>query len=160
MLYHGTLRRNLSSIMEKGLLPQKGEWAGSYYKDASDLVYAIGRDRRGLLLPIITAQIARAGLVEWSEDYRFDQYKEDFASHGAIVLVKTTAPFRICVEHGNPPGAEQGDWYSTEPITIEHVEKTVVGSKLFNWINLSNEEFVYRLRGIIRNWYRSPKEMA
>ena len=156
MLYHGTLRRNLSSIIEKGLLPQKGEWVGSYYKDAFDLVYATGQDRIGRLLPIITAQIAIAGLVEWSEDYRYEQYKEDFATHGAIVLVRPTAPFLLCNEDGNPPGAEQGDWYSFELITVEHIEKTVVGSELFKWVNLSNEEFVYRLRGMIRDRYQLP----
>jgi hypothetical protein len=156
MFYHGTLRRNLSSIREKGLLPQKGAWTGSYYEHANDLVYAIGNDRIGLLLPIITGQIARASLIPWSEDYRFDQYKEDFASHGAIVFIKPTAPFRLCTKQGDPPGAEQGDWYSSEPVSIDQIERTVVGSELFKWVNLSIEEFVYRLRGMIRDWYQLP----
>jgi RNA:NAD 2'-phosphotransferase (TPT1/KptA family) len=66
-LYHGTLARNLPSIRALGLLPQKGSWTATFYKDASDLLYAVDEDRKGRLIAIITGQIACAGLVRVSD---------------------------------------------------------------------------------------------
>jgi RNA:NAD 2'-phosphotransferase (TPT1/KptA family) len=66
-LYHGTLARNLPSIRVHGLLPQKGSWTATFYKDAPDLVYAVDEERKGRLLAIITGQLARAGLVNLSD---------------------------------------------------------------------------------------------
>jgi RNA:NAD 2'-phosphotransferase (TPT1/KptA family) len=87
-LYHGTLRNKVASIRKQGLLPQKGSLTADFHKNAVDLVYAVAEDRKGLLVTIITQQMAKSCLIQRSDDYHLDNFKRDLTAHGVVIVVK------------------------------------------------------------------------
>jgi RNA:NAD 2'-phosphotransferase (TPT1/KptA family) len=87
-LYHGTLRRNVPSIRETGLQPQRGLWAARFHPNAAALVYAVDDEHRSAAILAVAGQMAKAGLVRVSESYLFDDFKNDLIEHGAILVVK------------------------------------------------------------------------
>lgn len=89
-LYHGTLARNVPSIRKLGLLPQRGSWTSGFRPEASKLVYAVDDQHRGRLVTYITGQISKSNLVDFFDDYQFDDFKQDLIKLGAIVVIKTT----------------------------------------------------------------------
>jgi RNA:NAD 2'-phosphotransferase (TPT1/KptA family) len=82
-LYHGTLRRNVPSIRSAGLQPQRGAWAARFHPDAAALVYAVDDEHRSAAILAVTGQMAKAGLIQVSKNYSFDNFKNDLIEHGA-----------------------------------------------------------------------------
>jgi hypothetical protein len=144
-LYHGTLLRNVPSIRDSGLQPQRGSWATRFHPDAAALVYAVDEEHKSRAMLAVGGQVARVGLIQRSENYSFEVFKNDLVQHGAVIVVKA-APFRRYpgfFESGHPIGAEPFDWYSSEPV---RVESEVVGEAMLAWLAPSEEDFVYRFR--------------
>jgi hypothetical protein len=150
-LYHGTLAQNLPSIREQGLMPQAGSWTAAFYEKAPNLVYAVDEDRKGRLIAIITGQIARAGLVHLPDTYTFENFKHDFAGHGAVI--KFTSATFSCYEPfselKHPPSVEQGDWYSSEPVSADHIEQIITGTEMVEWLKPHPVDFSGRYHEIL-----------
>jgi hypothetical protein len=94
----------------------------------------------------------KAGLIRWSSDYCFDDYKNDLIKHGAVVVVKA-ATFRRYpdfFESGHPSGAEPGDWYSLEPIGLDGIQEIMIGQDMLDWLEPSEPDFTYRLCNVLR----------
>jgi hypothetical protein len=151
-LYHGTLAQNLQSIRETGLRPQKGSWTSDFHSDAIALVYAVGENHRGRLSAVLTGQMAKAGLVQWSDNYQFGHFKSDLVEHCAVIVVSTARfscyPDRF--QAGHPPGSEPGDWYSREAIGIGDIKRILVGQEMLDWLKPSELDFMHRLREVLR----------
>jgi hypothetical protein len=144
-LYHGTLRRNLQSIRNAGLQPQRGVWVACFQPFAAPLVYAVDDEHRSAAILAITGQMAKANLVQRSENYSFDDFKNDLIEHGAVIVVKATT-FRghpWSFESGHPTGAEPGNWYSSEPVSVE---SEMIGKEMLAWLKPSEQDFIYRYR--------------
>jgi hypothetical protein len=144
-LYHGTLRRNLPSIGETGLRPDRGVWAQHFHLDAVALVYAVDDQHKSAATLAIAGQMANAGLVKRSEDYSFEDFKNDLIEHGAVVVVKA-ATFRCypwSFESGHPSGAEPGNWCSSEPVRIEG---EMIGQEMLAWLKPHEQDFFFRYR--------------
>jgi hypothetical protein len=90
-LYHGTLRRNVPSIRATGLQPQRGAWAERFHRDAADLVYAVDDQHPASALLAIVGQMTKACLAHWTENYSFDDFKNDLIEHGAVLVVKASS---------------------------------------------------------------------
>lgn len=153
-LYHCTLAQNLESIRKAGLLPRKGLLAEKFYPDAEKLIYAVDEDRKGRLIAIITGQMARNDLVQWSKSYQFEDFKNDLITHGAVVVFQTTAFCcrRNCKEPGHPPSVEVGDWYSRESVSNKSIEREMVGQEMLDWLKPHEMDFIYRYRDRLRSW--------
>lgn len=93
--------------------------------------------------------MANAGLIQGSKNYSFDDFKNDLLEHGAFIIVKATG-FRHYplpyVESGHPVGAEPGNWYSSEPVSVEG---EMVGIEMLACLKPSEQDFIYRYRGHI-----------
>src|ERR1700730_1168778 len=89
-LYFGTLAKNLPRIKQTALLPKKGLWSEKFHADASKLVYAVDETRKARLITIITGQMAKSNLLRWSNDYQFEDFKNDLIGHAAVVVFQTT----------------------------------------------------------------------
>jgi hypothetical protein len=151
-LYHGTLAENIQSIRNTGLLPRKGLWTANFHVNAPELVYAVDESRRGRLIAIITGQIAKTGLVRFSDQYDFDHFNNDLARYGAVVVI-TAAMFRSCLsfsERGHPEGVEPGDWYSREPVGVENILEIIAGQEMIGWLKPHPIDFECRFREILR----------
>jgi hypothetical protein len=151
-LYHGTLARNVPSIRAQGLVPQKGSWTKAFYNDARDLLYAVDEGRKARLIAIITGHLARSGIVCLSDGYTFDDFKNDLSNHGAVVIF-TTATFSCrepFSELKHPSSVEQGDWYSTEPVSSADIEQIMTGRAMQDWLNPHAADFDYRYRCILQ----------
>ena len=148
-LYHGTLRRNLPSIKDTGLQPQRGEWTARFHPDATALVYAVDDEHRSSAILAVAGQMAKAGLIEGSENYSFDNFKNDLIEHGAVLVVKATTFRRYpwSFELGHPTGAEPGNWYSSEPV---RVESEMIGEEMLAWLKPNEQDFIYRYRDHMR----------
>jgi hypothetical protein len=155
-LYHGTLAQNVPSIQKSGLLPQKGGWSGRFHADAVDLVYAIdeteGRTKRVALA--IIGQMLKVGFVQWTDDYQLENLKADLAEHGAVVVVQSASfiSYPPYVEQpGHPIGAEPGDWYSRDTVSVEGIARIITGQELLEWLSPepSEFEFEYTYRRIL-----------
>src|ERR1700730_8286573 len=136
-LYHGTLARNVPSIRAQGLVPQKGSWTKAFYNDAPDLLYAVDEGRKARLIAIITGQLARSGIVRLLDGYTFDDFENDLSTHGAVVVF-STANFSYCEplsELKHPSSVEQGDWYSTKPVSIAAIDEIMTGRGMVDWLN-------------------------
>jgi hypothetical protein len=147
-LYHGTLARNVPSIRERGLVPQKGSWTRAFYNDAPDLLYAVDEGRKARLIAIITGQLARSGIVCLSDGYTFDDFKNDLSNHGAVIIFEAATfayrePFS---ELKYPSSVEQGDWYSTEPVSSADIDQIMTGRAMADWLNPHAVDFDYRYR--------------
>lgn len=144
-LYHGTLRRNLQSIRKAGLQPQRGVWAACFHPSAEPLVYAVDDKHRSAAILAITGQMAKANLVQRSENYSFDDFKNDLIEHGAIIVVRATTflghPWSV--ELGHPTGAEPGNWYSSETVSVE---SEMVGKEMLAWLKPHEQDFIHRYR--------------
>lgn len=151
-VYHGTLAQNIQSIRRTGLSPRRGAWTTNFHSDAVELVYAVHENRKGRLIAIITGQIAKSGLVRFSNDYQFDDFRNDLAEHGAIIVVKATT--FCCSENpstrGHPAGVEPGDWYSRQPVGIEDIQRIMVGQEMLDWLNPHEMDFACRFREVLR----------
>jgi hypothetical protein len=112
-LYHGTLRRNVPSIRDTGLRPQRGAWAARFHPNAADLVYAVDDEHKSSAILAIAGQMAKAGLIQGSKNYSFDDFKNDLTERGAVIVVNATTFRRYpwSFEPGHPTGAEPGNWY-------------------------------------------------
>jgi hypothetical protein len=145
LLYHGTLRRSLPSIRKTGLTPQRGAWAARFHPEAPALVYAVDDEHRSSTILAIGGQMARAGLIQRSQNYSFDNFKNDLIEHGAVVVVRASAfrHYPWVFESGHPPGSEPGNWYSSEPASVE---SEMVGEEMLAWLRPSKEDFIYRYR--------------
>jgi hypothetical protein len=144
-LYHGTLRRNVPSIRDAGLRPQRGAWAARFQPDAAALVYAVDDEHRSSAILAIAGQMAKVGLIQRSENYSFDDFKNDLIEHGAVIVVNATT-FRHCpwsFESGHPIGAEPGNWYSSECVSIEN---EMIGKEMLAWLKPSEQDFIHRYR--------------
>jgi hypothetical protein len=141
-LYHGTLRRNVPSIRATGLQPQRGAWAGRFHHDAADLVYAVDDQHPASALLAIVGQMTKAGLAQRSENYSFDDFRNDLIEHGTVLVVKDTT-FRhhpwTFETSGHPMGTEQGNWYSSEPVSIE---SEVIGKDMLALLKPNEQEFI------------------
>jgi len=148
-LYHGTLRRNVPSIRETGLQPQRGLWAARFHPNAAALVYAVDDEHRSAAILAVAGQMAKAGLVRVSESYLFDDFKNDLIEHGAILVVKacTFRRYPWAFESGHPTGAEPGNWYSPEPVSIESV---MTGQEMLAWLGPTEQDFALRYRHHMR----------
>jgi hypothetical protein len=156
-LYHGTLARNVSSIRTYGLLPQNGSWTAAFYPDAPDLVYAVNEDHQGRLMAIISGQIARAGLVQVSDAYSFEDFKRDLGVHGAAIVF-TSATFS-CYETfsdlKHPPSVEQGDCYSSVPVAADQIETIITGQDMVEGLKPHEVDFSCRYLGILRDRFQA-----
>lgn len=144
-LYHGTLLRNLQSIRNAGLQPQRGAWAARFHPSAAPLVYAVDEGHRSAAILAISGQMAKANLVQRSENYSLDDFKNDLIEHGAIIVVKATT-FRghpWSFESGHPTGAEPGNWYSLEPVSVE---SEMIGKEMLAWLKPNEQDFICRYR--------------
>jgi hypothetical protein len=155
-LYHGTLAQNLQSIREQGLLPRRGLWTESFHESAVKLVYAVEEDRKARIIPAIAGQMAKHGLVRWSDDYQFGDFCEDLTKHGAIVAINAISfscyPPNI-FRSGHPAGTEPGDCYSREPVGVDAIEGVMTGQEMLDWLRpIADEDFKYRYREILREW--------
>jgi hypothetical protein len=140
-LYHGTLRRNLPSIRDNGLQPRRGAWAARFDPNAIDLVYAVDDEHRSAAIFAIGGQMAKAGLIQASKNYSFDDFKNDLIEHGAVIVVKATSflghPWS---SHSRlPTGAEPGNWYSSKPVTGE---SEMVGEEMLAWLKPCEQDFI------------------
>jgi len=75
----------------------------------------------------------------------FDDFKNDLIEHGAVIVVKATT-FRghpWSFESGHPTGAEPGNWYSSEPVSVE---SEMIGKEMLAWLKPSEQDFIYRYR--------------
>jgi hypothetical protein len=140
-LYHGTLRRNLPSIRDNGLQPQRGAWAARFQPNATTLVYAVDDEHRSAAILAIGGQMAKAGLIQVSKSYSFDDFKNDLIEHGAVIVVKATTfrghPWSSHTVHST--GAEPGNWYSSEPVSVE---SEIVGEEMLTWLKPSEQDFI------------------
>jgi hypothetical protein len=155
-LYHGTLARNIPSIRERGLLPQKGLWTESFHDSAVDLVYAVDEDRRARIVPAITGQIARHGLVQWSDDYEIEHFYNDLVTHGAVVVINAATfcyyPSNF-LKKGHPAGSEPGDYYSRESVGVEAIERVMIEQEMLDWLKpIADADFTCRYREILREY--------
>jgi hypothetical protein len=144
-LYHGTLLQNLPSIREKGLLPQKGLWTESFHPHAAGLVYAVDDEHSSAAILAIAGHMVGAGLVQHTEKYSFDDFRNDLIGHGAVIRVKATT-FRHrswSSESGHPIGAEPGNWYSVEPV---RAEMEMTGMEMLAWLKPHKQDFNLRYR--------------
>jgi hypothetical protein len=155
-LYHGTLAQNVQAIREQGLLPRKGSWTESFHENAVDLVYAVDEDRRARIVPAITGQMAKHGLVRWSDDYQFVSFYNDLIAHGAVVVFNAAT---FCCyppnlfKAGHPAGTEPGDCYSHESVGSEAIERVMIGQEMLDWLKpIAHADFTYRYREILRRW--------
>jgi len=148
-LYHGTLRRNIPSIRDTGLRPQSGAWAGHFHPDAAALVYAVDDEHRSAAILAIAGQMAKAGLIRDPGNCSFDDFKNALIEHGTVVVVKATTFRRYpwSFESGHPTGAEPGNWYSSESVSIE---REMIGREMLDWLNPSGDDFIYRYALAIR----------
>jgi hypothetical protein len=166
-LYHGTLAQNIQSIRDKGLLPRNGLWTEVFHKNAVDLVYAVdeGRDRRPRIILAIIGQMAKSGLVQWTDDYQIVDFNNDLTAHGAVVVIKAASFCRYppkseilghprakpVVRH--PPGTEPGDWYSRDPVSIQAIEGVMIGKEMLDWLGPINDtDFTCRYREVLRKY--------
>ena len=152
-LYHGTLTRNITSIRAHGLVPQKGSLTRAFYSDAPDLLYAVDGDRKARLIAIVTGQLARSGIVRLSDGYTFGDFKNDLSTHGAVVVF-ATATFSCCEpfsELKHPSSVEQGDWYSTKPVSIADIHQIMTGREMVDWLNPHEVDFNCRHRCILHD---------
>jgi hypothetical protein len=144
-LYHGTLRRNLPSIRNNGLQPQRGVWAARFHPDATALVYAVDDEHRSAAILAVGGQMAKAGLIRASENYSFDDFKNDLIEHGAVIIVKATTfrghPWTLDSRH--PTGAEPGNWYSLEPVSVQ---SEMIGEEMLAWLKPGEQDFIYGWR--------------
>jgi hypothetical protein len=150
-LYHSTLARNGPSIRAHGLVPQKGSWTRAFYNDAPDLLYAVDEGRKARLIAIITGQLARSGIVCLYDGYNFEEFTNDLSNHGAVVVFVTATfsyrePFS---ELKHPSSVEEGDWYSTEPVSSADIEQIMTGRTLVEWLHPHPVDFDYRYRCIL-----------
>jgi hypothetical protein len=154
-LYHGTLRRNVPSIRGTGLQPQRGAWAARFHPNAADLVYAVDDEYRSSAILAIAGQMAKAGLVQRSENYPFDDFKNDLIEHGAVIAVNATTfcHYPWSLAPGHPTGAEPGNWYSSEPVSVEG---EMIGEGMLAWLKPSEQDFNLRYRDHI--WDESMKQ--
>jgi hypothetical protein len=146
LLYHGTLRQNLPSIRETGLLPQRGAWTARYHTDATALVFAVDDINRSAAILAIAGQMANAALTRGSENYSFDDFKNDLIEHGAVIVVRATTFGRyplVPFDPGHPPGAEPGNWYSSEPVGVE---SEMTGKEMLAWLKPNEQDFIHRYR--------------
>jgi hypothetical protein len=142
-LYHGTLRQNLPSIRDHGLRPQRG--AARFQPDAAALVYAVDDEHRSSAILAIAGQMAEAGLIKKLENYLFDDFKSDLVEHGAVIILKATTfhHYPWSFESGHPTGAEPGNWYSSESVSIE---REMIGKEMLAWLKPSEQDFIHRYR--------------
>ncbi|MGC1299728.1 MAG: hypothetical protein WA869_32280, partial [Alloacidobacterium sp.] len=120
-----------------------------FHPFAAPLVYAVDDEHRSAAILAITGQMAKANLVQRSENYSFDDFKNDLIEHGAIIVVKATT-FRghpWSFELGHPTGAEPGNWYSSEPVSVE---SEMIGKEMLAWLKPSEQDFIIRYRGHIQ----------
>jgi hypothetical protein len=155
-LYHGTLRRNVPFIRDIGLRPQRGAWAARFHPDASDLVYAVDDKHRSSAILAVSGQMAGAGLIQASTNYSFNDFKSDLIEHGAVIVVKATTfrSYPWSFEPGHPIGAEPGNWYSAEPVSVE---SEILGEEMLAWLKPSEQDFIHRYRDHI---WRGPLSHA
>ena len=134
------------------MLPHKGLWTTDFHSDADALVYAVSQKHLGKLNAVLTGQMAKAGLVQWSDNYDYTQFRSDLIKHVAIIAVSAEKfccyPDRF--ENGHPPGAEPGDWYSRDTIGVEGIRRIMIGQEMFDWLKPSELDFTHRLREVLR----------
>jgi hypothetical protein len=152
-LYHGTLRRNLPSIRDTGLRPQRGAWGSRFHAGDCFLVHAVNDEHRGALIVAIAGQMKIARLALQSANYSFDDFKNDLLEHGAVVVVKATTfshhpscSESVHAEATHPTGAEPGTWYSSEAVSIE---SEMTGKEMLAWLSPNEEDFRYRFRDVL-----------
>jgi hypothetical protein len=151
-LYHGTLAQNTESIRIAGLSPKKGLLAEKFSRQAGEFIYAVDDDRKGRLTAIIAGQIAINGLVQWSENYQFENFNSDLIAHGAVIVFRAST---FCCrerfeEPGHPPSIEVGDWYSRESVSNKNIERVIIGKELLDWLDPHEKDFTCRYRDRLR----------
>jgi hypothetical protein len=141
------------------LVPQNGSWTTAFYDEAPDLLYAVDEGLKARLIAIITEQLARSGIVCLSDAYTFDDFNNDLSNHGAVIAFATET-FSCCEpfsELNYPSSVEQGDWYSTEPVSSADIDQIMTGRAMIDWLNPRAMDFE-RYRCILRK--RSPYATA
>jgi hypothetical protein len=153
-LYHGTLVQNSETIKEQGLLPRSGSVTTDYHDNAVGLVYAVDESRKGSLIRIIIQQMINSCLIQWVDDYQFDDFKRDMREHGMILVLKADC-FCFCPNDVEalsrpskcPKGVEPGDWYSYERVTPEAEMK---GQEMLDWLEITELSFTHDYRELLR----------
>ena len=89
--------------------------------------------------------MANAALIQASENYSFDDFKNDLIKHGAVIVVKATTfrSYPWSFESGHPTGAEPGNWYCSGPV---NVEREMIGEEMLTWLKPSEQDFIHRYR--------------
>jgi hypothetical protein len=87
----------------------------------------------------------KSGLIQRSENYSFDDFKNDLIEHGAVIVVKATTfrHYPWSFESGHPIGAEPGNWYTSESVSIE---SEMIGKEMLAWLKPSEQDFIHRYR--------------
>jgi len=128
MLYHGTLGRNLPSVVAGGLVPGVGEFTKKVYgENAQGVLPAVFMaDEEGLERVVHALVAAVMGEITDEDDERYEigpyyhLNDELFFKYAALAEIEPSHTF---VRAGSPPAgvvepeqAEDGDWYSLSPV--------------------------------------------
>jgi hypothetical protein len=50
----------------------------------------------------------------------------------------------------HPPSVEVGDWYSSEGVSPENIERIIIGREMVDWLKPHEVDFRCRYRGILQ----------
>ena len=78
--------------------------------------------------------------------------KLGLSNHGAVVVFASATfscrePFS---ELKHPSSVEEGDWYSTEPVSSADIDQIITGQVVVDWLDPHAMDFEYCYRCILR----------
>jgi hypothetical protein len=122
-LYHGTLKSNLPSIMQKGLEPRVGDFTNHFYDQEEDeleeLVFAAGKKDMQKALNAIIYLLKQQGIPSTPSN---------IIKYGAVVVIKdeyNEFEHRPKNDHNqwgeHPTQVEPGDFYSRDTVSAKYV---------------------------------------
>jgi len=133
-LYHGTLAKNVPSILANGLNPTVGEFTRSIYANkAKPLVFAADASgSRGVYCSLVGQMHAKLGITAYPPS------AEDVAKHCAILVIsKDVGKFRQYNSTRRSGSKEPTDYTSQETI---HIDRVITGKELLQWIKTHNAD--------------------
>jgi hypothetical protein len=145
-LYHGTLRKNVPSILAHGLWPSVGAFTSQFYGDddgaeVTDLVFAANKDGLGKCISAIIGWLKQAGIPP---------ILDNVLRHGAILIMREAEDdFTHRPNDGeqdytdHPSQVEPTDYYSEYSVRVDGV---LTGKKLLTFLQRQDPLLV---RGII-----------
>jgi hypothetical protein len=139
LLYHGTLKENVPSILGKGLQPRVGSFVRAAYGNTADLPPATFAATKSGLIKVIAAIVAainqKLGLGGITDD--------EFFRYGAVVVLERTPDWYRTNHPQTPRQAEPGDYWTQATVTPV---KVLVDDELERFIGVAPSEindFVY-----------------